>query len=281
MNQPAAREAPPLRGCAPVEYWEGRAQRFAAEGAGLRAVCSYGMPSFHNAAIDACQRAALAPALRVPAGTTVLDVGCGIGRWSRLLSQRGARVTGIDLSPTMVAEAERRTRAAGFDGLCRFQVGDLTRLDLGERFDLVFGVTVLQHILPEDGFRAAVGALARHVSPGGRLVLLEAAPSAAVTRCDTAVFRARRECDYTSAFSEAGLRLVKMTGVDPAPLRTLYLPHYPRLPRPLALAGLFAVTALALPVDLLLSRVLVGASWHKVFVLEAAGPRTAGASSEP
>jgi hypothetical protein len=56
--------------------------------------------------------------------------------------------------------------------------------------------------------------------------------------------------------------------VDPAPFKLLLLPHYAALPRPLARAALFAATALALPVDLLLGRRLVGASWHKLFVLQ-------------
>ncbi len=36
----------------PSAYWEDRAQRFAGEGAGLAAVCAYGMPEFYNRAIQ-------------------------------------------------------------------------------------------------------------------------------------------------------------------------------------------------------------------------------------
>ncbi|TLY69775.1 MAG: methyltransferase domain-containing protein, partial [Gammaproteobacteria bacterium] len=77
----------------PQAYWEERAQRFAVEGEGLAAVCSYGMPAFYNRVIDLSQRLALAPWLRVRPGTSVLDVGCGVGRWCRELARRGARVT--------------------------------------------------------------------------------------------------------------------------------------------------------------------------------------------
>src|ERR1700757_5491795 len=89
----------------PGRYWEDRARRFAAEGEGLPAVCSYGMPEFYNRMIHFNQQLALAPWLRVSPGTRVLDVGCGVGRWSRVLASRGAIVTGVDLSPTMIAEA--------------------------------------------------------------------------------------------------------------------------------------------------------------------------------
>src|SRR5262249_36982230 len=127
-----------LETSAALEYWEGRARRFAAEGAGLAAVCSFGMPLFYNRAIDLCQRLALGRWLRVRPGTRVLDVGCGVGRWSRHLAARGASVTGIDLSPTMITEARRRTRAAPqLRGECRFLVQDLAHLEAGEKFDLI------------------------------------------------------------------------------------------------------------------------------------------------
>src|SRR6202008_128248 len=62
-------------------YWEARAGRCARIEDGLPAVCSYGMPRFYNAYIQATQRRALAPFVRVGAGDRVLDVGCGVGRW--------------------------------------------------------------------------------------------------------------------------------------------------------------------------------------------------------
>jgi ubiquinone/menaquinone biosynthesis C-methylase UbiE len=41
-------------------------------------------------------------------GRRVLDVGCGTGRWSAALDERGSRVWAVDPSPEMVAEARRR-----------------------------------------------------------------------------------------------------------------------------------------------------------------------------
>lgn len=67
------------------------------------------------------------PALRalVPAplgGATVLDAGCGSGAQARWLLDQGADVVGIDLSPRMIEEAERRCGGRG-----RFLVADLAR----------------------------------------------------------------------------------------------------------------------------------------------------------
>ena len=255
------RYSPPL-------YWEDRARLFAGERDGLAAVCAYGMPEFYNRAIDWEQRLALGPWLRVNRGARVLDVGCGVGRWSRLLAARGAEVVGIDLSPTMIAQASHRAATEGVADRCRFVVTDLARLDLGERFDLVLGVTVLQHILDPRAFRDALSAMAEHLAPGGRMVLLEAAPTAAISRCDSTVFMARHRDTYLEAIRSCGLKVCALTGVDPAPFRRQVLPHLRDMPRIAALSLLLLATALSLPIDLLLAHRAVKRSWHAVFVLE-------------
>jgi SAM-dependent methyltransferase len=256
-----------LPSLSPPLYWEARARRFAAQGEGLAAVCSYGMPGFYNRMIHVCQRLALRRWLRVRPGTRVLDVGCGVGRWSRLLAARGAQVTGIDLSPTMIAEAERRAAAQELGGNCRFLVRDLATLDAGEKFDLVLSVTVLQHILDATALRDSLQRMADHLAEGGVLVLLEAAPNRRAEDCDSAIFRARPRKSYLRLCRDCGLELRAMSGVDPAPFKTWLLPHLPRLSRRARLSALAAVTALSLPIDVLFGRAALGLSWHAVFVL--------------
>jgi SAM-dependent methyltransferase len=254
----------------PEEYWEQRARRFAHAGWGLRAICSYGMPAFYNGYIHLIQRRALARRLRVPAGATVLDIGCGVGRWSRQLARTGTRVIGIDLAPAMVAEARRRAAAERVDDAVAFQVADVADLQLAQHFDWIVCVTVLQHILDAGRFQRAVVRMRDHLAPGGRLIVLEAAPSDRDSRCDTASFVARPESEYRLAFERGGLVCVETSGVDPLPLKTRFLPWYGRLPRPAAIAALFFLTALALPIDLVASPWLTRASWHKLFVLTRA-----------
>jgi SAM-dependent methyltransferase len=175
---------------------------------------------------------------------------------------------GVDLSPTMIAEAKKRAAAAGVADRCRFQVQDLAHLDVGERFDLVLGVTVLQHIIDPGALRAALEAMTKHLAPGGRMILLEAAPTELVRRCDTTVFTARHRDVYLSLMRAAGLELHALTGVDPAPFRKQLLPYVRRLPATMSLSLLALATALSLPIDALFGRRAVKRSWHAVFVLE-------------
>jgi SAM-dependent methyltransferase len=101
-------------------------------------------------------------------GDRVLEIGCGHGVAATYVLERGARLTGIDRSPKMVAAAARRNAAYVADGTAEFLVAELEDLDLGERrFEAIFAVRVgLFHREPERARRLAGRWLAR----GGRLV---------------------------------------------------------------------------------------------------------------
>jgi malonyl-CoA O-methyltransferase len=61
-------------------------------------------PHAHNALMEV-EQAALLELLPPVAGRTVLDAGCGTGRYTRLLAALGARVIGVDLSSAMLGRA--------------------------------------------------------------------------------------------------------------------------------------------------------------------------------
>jgi len=93
---------------------------------------------------------------RDPPYGSALDLGCGTGRWSVELAQRGWDVTGIDLIPKAVLGARRRAEEAGVDA--RFVEGSVTALraaDVGTGFRLLLDVECFNHLTDEQ--RATVG----------------------------------------------------------------------------------------------------------------------------
>ena len=90
-------------------------------------------------------------------GRRLLDAGCGTGALAVEAAGRGAEVTAIDLSPTLVALAqERAPRELGI----RFQVGDMLDPYLG-RFDHVVGMDSLIHYEAPDMVRVLAGLASR------------------------------------------------------------------------------------------------------------------------
>ncbi len=246
-----------------------------AAGAGLAAVCSYGMPALYNWAIHLEQRAALRPWIRPVSGSRALDAGCGVGRWSGMLATRGFVVTGVDLSPTMVEQARRRANERSHSSRCVFHVGDLATLPAGGEFDLVLVVTVLQHVLDETALREALRRLVARLAPGGRMIVLEASPLRATTRCDSACFVARDRRTYRRLFAQAGLCVRATRGVDPMPLKTLMLPLFGAR-RWWTNWVLSAAAVLAAPINCLFAPRGLDSSWHTLYVLEHdGGPRNA------
>ena len=93
---------------------------------------------------------------RDPPYGSALDLGCGTGRWSVELAQRGWDVTGIDLIPKAVLGARRCAEEAGVEA--RFVEGSVTALraaDVGTGFRLFLDVECFNHLSDEQ--RATVG----------------------------------------------------------------------------------------------------------------------------
>jgi SAM-dependent methyltransferase len=118
--------------------------------------------------------------LEVQAGERVLDVACGQGVLCRALAEAGARVTGIDVAPALIAAGERRNEASRL--AVEYRLGDARRLaDVvrAEEFEAAVCVLAIQNIAPLspvwEGCRRAL-------EKGGRLVVVMMHPCFRIPR---------------------------------------------------------------------------------------------------
>lgn len=120
-------------------------------------------------------------------GKSVIDIGCGEGRFSRLLSRLGANVTGVDLTEAFIAQA----RAASASET--YILGDAENLREieDEKFALAVSYIVMVDLLDH---RSAIESAFRVLRPGGRFVVCNihpmrsSQPGGWVTQADRKLF---------------------------------------------------------------------------------------------
>jgi SAM-dependent methyltransferase len=116
----------------------------------------------------------------VPAGATVLDVGCGYGQWLLAALEAHPDVTGVGLDRTLPAGLAEAAAARGLTERVRWVEADAQHWATDELFDVVLSVGATHAFGGLDGTLTAVR---RFLRPGGRLLLGDgiwhAPPSAA------------------------------------------------------------------------------------------------------
>jgi len=149
----------------------------------------------------------------------VLDAGCGEGYLARALADRGARVTGIDLSPRLIEQARDKDP----DGRIDYQVADLSQTlpAMAGSFHAAASAVIDRHVA--DYFDSGAVSPYRGLWEAGI----------------KAYYHHRTLEDYLDAFQAGGLRLIKLA--DIAALAgshkpDAYLPPGGRFPRFMLLA---------------------------------------------
>lgn len=107
-----------------------------------------------------------------PAGSHVLEAGCGVGAQTITLARNSpdACITSIDISEASVTEAKRKAAAAGLSNV-QFQKADIFNLPYGpDAFDHIFVCFVLEHLSqPVEALRT----LKAHLRKGGTITVIE------------------------------------------------------------------------------------------------------------
>ena len=97
----------------------------------------------------------------IPPGASILELGCGVGRMTHELVRLGHPVTAVDESAEMLAHVrDAETIRARIE-----------ELDLGRPFDCVLLASHFVNAADPDERRRLLDVCARHVAPGGRVVI--------------------------------------------------------------------------------------------------------------
>ena len=113
--------------------------------------------------------------LDLPAGSRILDMGCGTGRHAVRLAQAGYCVTGVDISEGMLSQARRAAEAAGVD--VEWVQADARHFHAEEQFDVALSLCEGALCLLADGDDPLerdvqiLARMSRALKPGGRLYI--------------------------------------------------------------------------------------------------------------
>lgn len=157
-------------------------------------------------------------------GRSLLDLGCGAGEFARLAGHRGAVVSGLDASMTLIEIARTRNPAG------RFQVGDMEHLPFpAAEFSVVTAFNSLH--FARDPARVVAEAT-RVLRPGGRIVVATWGP---LPDCDAMAYfldlgglmpPTAHHAEPTPDLSDPGIlrKLLSQAGLVPSPPRTVSCP---------------------------------------------------------
>lgn len=144
----------------------------------------------------------------------VLEVGCGIGTYTRMLSPLSTAVVAIDIDRAFVDEARYSTAEMGN---VEVRLEDFNAVDHLTKFDTVVLLDVIEH-LPDDS--AALKKVYTLLAPGGRIVIKVPAMPWIFGRMDEAVGHFRRYSKrmivdrlVESGFNPKQIRFVNLPGI--------------------------------------------------------------------
>jgi len=142
-----------------------------------------------------------------PAGSSVLEAGCGTGAQTLPLARNspGAKILSVDVSAASLAEAQARAQAAGLTNV-EFRQADILALPFGpESFDHVFVCFVLEHLARPAEALAGLKTLLR---PGGTITVIEGDHGSAYFHPESSAAQAAIRCQVELQRAAGGNALI-------------------------------------------------------------------------
>ncbi|MGO9602978.1 MAG: class I SAM-dependent DNA methyltransferase [Candidatus Binataceae bacterium] len=149
--------------------------------------------SFKNYPAEAAQLHSIIRKYQRSPGKRLLDVACGTGQHIQALRAHQYEPEGVDLDENLLAIARERNQGV------RFHCADMVDFDLGATFDVVTCLfSAIGYVKTVEAMRRAIQNMARHVAPGGVLIVepwfppgipLEALGALSVDRPDLKIAR--------------------------------------------------------------------------------------------
>jgi SAM-dependent methyltransferase len=142
-----------------------------------------------------------------PAGSRVLEAGCGVGAQTVTLARNSpaALITYVDISEASVTEAKRKATAAGLTNV-QFQQGDIFSLPHGPNsFDHVFICFLLEHLAKPI---LALQALKSYLRAGGTITVIEGDHGSAYFHPDSEAARRAIHCQVELQFRAGGNAMI-------------------------------------------------------------------------
>lgn len=137
-----------------------------------------------------------------PTARSILNLGCGTGRHDILLADGGYQVHGVDLSKTMLEEAQKRVElSVSAKPFVTFSCGDVRSIRLGKEFDLVISLFhVVSYQVTNADLVATFQTVKAHLKKGGAFIfdcwygptVLTERPTVRVKRLEDATVRVTR-----------------------------------------------------------------------------------------
>lgn len=196
----------------PKNYWTSLADGCGSmDASGFAPILHPLAPPWFNRLIDDLQFRAFQRALTLAAatpGSSLLDVGCGTGRWLRRGGDLGFLTFGVDATIGMLHIARSKgTKAPLATGLAQ----NLPFADAV--FDCLSDITVVQHI-PYELQSMAIKEMVRVLKPGGRMILMEViCRRVPQTDQDSHVFP-RKSQDWIDSVENCGASLLGWFGQE-------------------------------------------------------------------